>query len=473
MKLFYRLRKIGQSLSRDHEGNLGTSPIDRVKRRHSFAVFVFVASAYLAGSLHAFADERRIELYNIHTKKDISVIYKRDGKFLPEALKQLNHFMRDWRRDRSINMDPELFDLIWEIHRELGSKKPVHIISGYRSPKTNATLRRTRGGQAKKSKHMTGQAADIHFPDVSVKQLRNSALVRERGGVGYYPTSAIPFVHVDTARVRHWPRLRRQELAILFPSGKSKHVPSDGKPITRKDFQVALARLQSKGGELPIAVQRRLQGDGAAPTVLASLRPTPKIPVPEPAPEAAQPKLVLASLTPFDGLLKAPPARKPGLDEASAEAKSVIQKASLTQPAAQSGDGAFRRDFIRNTVPSAPSDTVPQDQIASAPEYDDDHPDELYYQPFPILPFMSDTPVAFMDLTGEGGTLSLPKVHLFFGESQQMLLTQFQPGLQYAQLFWAQRFRGTAVNTNIKRLVRQDLPQPVQTVQRPTRTAQK
>ena len=71
---------------------------------------------------------------------------------------------------------------------------------------TNEMLRKTRGGQASQSQHITGKAVDIAFPDVPVKQMRYSAMIRERGGVGYYPTSGIPFVHVDTSRVRHWPR---------------------------------------------------------------------------------------------------------------------------------------------------------------------------------------------------------------------------------------------------------------------------
>ncbi len=470
MKSAIKLKKIGQFVRTDREGKLGTSLlIDRLAGRHLFAALLFFASASFAISSTTCAEERRLELYNIHTKKNISIVYKRNGNFVPGALKQLNRFMRDWRRNKSIKMDSELYDLIWEIHRELGSKKPVHIISGYRSPKTNAMLRRTRGGQARKSKHMTGQAADIHFPDISVKQLRNSALVRERGGVGYYPTSAIPFVHVDTGRVRHWPRLARRELAILFPSGKSKHVPSDGKPITKKDFRVALARLQKRGGELPVAVQRRLEGGSYTPTVLANLTPTPKVPVPVPVPApeivASQPKMVLASLNPFEGLSKALPGQKPEASKLPLDNKPLV-KASLGQPASQSRDNNFRGDFLRDTAPSAPSDTVPQDQIASAPEYDDDHPDELNYQPFPILPFMSDTPIASMDMTSDSKSFSLPKVHMFFGESQQMLLTQFEPGLQYAELFWAQRFRGTAVNTTLKRLVREERPEPVQTAQR-------
>ncbi len=460
----FGLSKIGQFLQSDREGNLGASVIDRLRGRHFLAALLYCAAITCIGLTDLRADERRIELYNIHTKNDISVVYKRNGQFVPDALKQLNHFMRDWRRDATTEIDPKLFDLIWDIHRELGSKKPVHLISGYRSPKTNAMLRKSRGGQATKSKHMTGQAADIHFPDISVKQLRNSALIREKGGVGYYPTSAIPFVHVDTGNVRHWPRLPRQELAILFPTGQSKHVPADGKPITKSDFEVALANLQSRGGELPIALQKRLNGGGGTP-MLASLPPAGPLAssAPVPTPQAApKNKLVLASLTPFDGLVR--PERKSESVKPLVEAKPVLS-ASLRETGGKPGRADQNRVFRRDSPERGPSDTVPQDQIVSAPEYDDDHPDELNYQPFPILPFMSDTPIASMDLSGNADLLSLGKVHMFFGESQQMLVSQFKPGLQYAQLYWAQQFRGTAVNTEIKRIVRRNEPAPVRTAQ--------
>ncbi len=431
-----------------------------------FAVFVLLASALFLSVSNASAEERRIEMYNIHTKDTISIVYKRDGVFVPEALKKLNYFMRDFRRNKVIEMDPDLFDIIWEIHRELGSKKPVHIISGYRSPATNAMLRRTRGGQAKRSKHMEGKASDIHFPDIPIKQLRNSALIRERGGVGYYPTSAIPFVHVDTGRVRSWPRVPRQELAILFPSGHSKHIPADGRPLTKKDFQVALANLERKGGELPIAVKRRLENQVEGRTILASFSPT-QVPVPAPAPDLPdakpQPKMVFASLTPFDGLGRSSPSHK-------AEPPHPAVKSALEKTSAAVDDEQAKRDFLANggTPPAA---TVPEDEMASAPEYDDDHPDELYYQPFPILPFMSGTPVASMDLSDDSA-VNLAQVHAFFGESRNMLLNQFKPGLQYAQLFWAQRFRGTAVNSGLERVARDETQKPVQTAQR-TRTAQK
>ncbi|HKJ60970.1 MAG TPA: DUF882 domain-containing protein, partial [Hyphomicrobiales bacterium] len=397
-----------------------------------------IAAVLFLGSIGtATAEERHLEMYSVNTKEKISITYKRDGKFIPEALKKLNHFMRDWRRDVETKMDPHLFDIIWDIHRELGSKKPVHLISGYRSPKTNAMLRRTKGGQAKKSRHMLGMASDIHFPDVSVKELRNSALIREQGGVGYYPTSAIPFVHVDTGRVRHWPRLPRKELAILFPEGHSKHIPSDGKPLTKKDFQIAFANLKKRGGTLPIAVRNKLEGTPQGETLVASLEPQPlDVPLPAPAPAVQQvkPGVVLASLSPFDGIADALPERKP----------AAIVEASL-KPDSIEADRSFSDELSSGTEPNAPSANIPQDQISSAPEYDDDHPDELYYYPIPILPFLTETPVAEIDMGGTGEIVGLPNAHVLFGEARQMLVNEFEPGLQYAKLYWSREFRGTAV----------------------------
>src|SRR5262249_24934359 len=151
-----------------------------------------------------------------------------------------------WRLDETTNMDPDLIDLVWEIHNELGSTEPIHIISGYRSRATNDNLSRTVGGQARESRHILGQAMDVYFPGVSLRTLRYSALIRERGGVGYYPTSAIPFVHIDTDRVRAWPRLPRAELALLFPGGHTQHVADDGGSITKADVRLA----QAANGEL-------------------------------------------------------------------------------------------------------------------------------------------------------------------------------------------------------------------------------
>ena len=186
----------------------------------------------------ASGETRTLSMFNIHTKEAITVTFKKDGRYDQEALKQLNHFMRDWRKDQQRDMDPELIDLIWTLHQQLGSQVPVKLICGYRTASTNELLRRRGGGQAKASQHILGKAADIVFPDVAVKTLRNSALVQEWGGVGYYPTSGVPFVHVDTGRVRMWPRIPRLELAALFPKGQTKYLPLDGKPITQADYKI-------------------------------------------------------------------------------------------------------------------------------------------------------------------------------------------------------------------------------------------
>ena len=148
------------------------------------------------------ANERTISFYHIHTHERLTVTYKRGTQYDPEALKQINWIMRDWRKNEVKEISPATIDLAWEMHEELGSKEPINIICGYRSSGTNEMLRQTRGGQAKASQHITGKAIDITFPDVPLKRMRYSALIRERGGVGYYPTSGIPFVHVDTANVR-------------------------------------------------------------------------------------------------------------------------------------------------------------------------------------------------------------------------------------------------------------------------------
>ena len=197
------------------------------------------ATAYRAAAL---GETRTLSMYNIHTKENITVTFKRDGKYDETALKRLNTFMRDWRANKETNMDPALIDLIWTLHKQLGSNEPVHLICGHRTASTNESMRKKGGGQAKRSQHILGKAADITFPDVPAKVLRNSALIQEHGGVGYYPTSGIPFVHVDTGNVRMWPRIPRLELAALFPDGRTKYLPTDGKPITVADYKLALSK---------------------------------------------------------------------------------------------------------------------------------------------------------------------------------------------------------------------------------------
>ena len=220
--------------------------IGRLRRLAASAAVVSLALAAGASGISADSTrDRTISFYGVNTKETVTVQYVKNGKRIPEAMQKINWALRDWRRDEATEMDPELIDLIWEIHAELGSKEPIHVISAFRSRGTNDMLRRTVGGQASESRHILGKAMDVQFPDVPVRTLRYSALIRERGGVGYYPTSATPFVHIDTDRVRAWPRLPRAELALLFRKGRTEHLPSDGGPISPEDVR------RARAGHLP------------------------------------------------------------------------------------------------------------------------------------------------------------------------------------------------------------------------------
>ncbi|MEL6505624.1 MAG: DUF882 domain-containing protein [Pseudomonadota bacterium] len=185
------------------------------------------------------AETRTLRMYFGHSKESATITFKKNGKYIKSGLRKANRFLRDWRRKESTKMDPELLDLVWEVYQKSGSKKPIQVISGYRSPKTNRLLRRRGRKVAKTSQHTRGKALDFYFPDVSVKKLRELGLKAHRGGVGYYRGS---FVHLDTGRVRHWPRMSRRQLSRVFPRGRTIHVPSNGKPL--RGYKTALANLK-------------------------------------------------------------------------------------------------------------------------------------------------------------------------------------------------------------------------------------
>jgi uncharacterized protein YcbK (DUF882 family) len=189
---------------------------------------------------------RTISLHHIHTKEEITVTYKRNGRYDPEAMKKLDWFLRDWRRDEAVKMDPQLIDLAWEVQQEVGAKKPIWVICGYRAPSTNSMLRRRSSGVAQNSLHTIGRALDFYIPDASLEELRVAGLRFQRGGVGYYPSSGSPFVHLDTSSVRHWPRMSRDQLARVFPNGRTVHIPSDGQPLS--GYVLALADIEKRGG---------------------------------------------------------------------------------------------------------------------------------------------------------------------------------------------------------------------------------
>lgn len=148
-------------------------------------------------------NERELAFHNTHTGERLRIAYWEDGRYVPGALREINHLMRDHRRNESHRIDTKLLDQLFILRKKLGTSKPFHIISGYRSPKTNALLRsQGRRGVAKRSLHMSGRAIDIRMPGRSLSKVRLAALSMHAGGVGYYPGAN--FVHLDTGRVRRW-----------------------------------------------------------------------------------------------------------------------------------------------------------------------------------------------------------------------------------------------------------------------------
>ncbi len=206
------------------------------------AAVLFVAASTIG--FGASAETRSLKLYNAHTRESATIVYKRDGRFDQAGLTKLNRFMRDWRQNKPTKMDPKLFDVLWEVYRKSGASRPITVICGYRAPETNSMLRRRSSGVAQNSLHTKGQAIDFFIPGVPLAKLRALGLQAQAGGVGYYPGSGSPFVHMDTGSVRHWPRMNRSQLVAVFPKGGTLHVPSDGKALP--GYSQALAAYKAR-----------------------------------------------------------------------------------------------------------------------------------------------------------------------------------------------------------------------------------
>ena len=146
--------------------------------------------------------ERQLAFYNLHTGEKLSTTYWADGDYIAQELQSLNHLLRDHRTGEIQPIDKRLLDLLYVLQQQVHNAGTYHIISGYRSPTTNANLRKHSRGVAKRSLHMQGKAIDIRLPGVELKHLRKAALNLRAGGVGYYPKSN--FVHLDTGRPRFW-----------------------------------------------------------------------------------------------------------------------------------------------------------------------------------------------------------------------------------------------------------------------------
>ena len=360
----------------------------------------------------SFAADQALRLYNLHTHERAVIVFKRNGVYDRAGLTALNTFLRDWRQERVTRMDPHLFDLLWQVYKQSGSHDYIQVVCGYRSPPTNAMLRRRSNGVAKSSLHMQGKAMDFYIPDVPLSKLRAIGLKMQLGGVGFYPTSGSPFVHMDTGNVRHWPRMTRQQLVRIFPNGNTLHIPSDGRPLPGYD-QARAAYQARMAGETPLtkvasfakspvvedvknskqvlvadtsiddeaASDAEIAADLPAPAQAPALASTPAppsrravgtavasyatapVPLPRPAPKRAQP-LAVASLAAPDDITA--PARPP-LDIATLASLPLPQDAfgnpqDWTQPQVPAALAAAmaERDQTRRaaSLPIAPTAVV-------------------------------------------------------------------------------------------------------------------
>ncbi len=198
----------------------------------SFALALFTVLTF-CGALQVKASQgdRLLKLTNLSTGEKLDIVFRRGDIYLPDALDELDHFLRDWRTNERHDIDPRVLDLLWEIYDETGSTARIEIMSGYRSAKTNRMLARQGRKVATESQHIHGRAIDFRIRGVSTERLQALALRKQYGGVGYYPGSKGDFVHIDVGSVRHWPRLSSKKLKKVFGSAASLHIPSNGRPL--------------------------------------------------------------------------------------------------------------------------------------------------------------------------------------------------------------------------------------------------
>lgn len=310
------------------------------------------------------AETRTLKLHFIHTKESADITFKRNGRYIQSGLTEINRFLRDWRRNEPAKMDPKVLDLLWEVYRASGATSRIHVVSAYRSPATNSMLRKRSSGVAENSQHTRGKAIDFYIPGVPLATLRNLGLKYQAGGVGFYPRSGSPFVHLDTGNVRHWPRMNRRDLMAVFPNGDTIHVPSDGKPLP--NYKVALAAYEQRkrnGGTIQIARETSrgggllatLFGGGAdeeednaesavaraapartrpaapAAATAPAAAPVPAAPA-EPAPAAETPQSIIAALSPRSIPLPGA-APRPSVGVPSAQPEAAPVAVAAVQPA--------------------------------------------------------------------------------------------------------------------------------------------
>jgi uncharacterized protein YcbK (DUF882 family) len=315
-----------------------------------FAALLLAIGCTSLQNATAEGDTRTITLHHMHTEEDLTVTFKVNGRYDEEALKKIDYELRDWRRDETIHMDPRLMDLVWEVHRDVGSSEPIWVVCGYRSPETNAMLRQRSSGVAKFSQHTLGKAMDFYIPGVPLEQLRAVGLYLQRGGVGFYPTSGSPFVHLDTGNVRHWPAIATDDMPRLMAQGQSLHTAAEA-------TEVASARRQP-------AVVAKLGGARTAPDAVQAARPAPVISLAQAERPSAVP------------LPQGKPKMQPATFEvASAESRPVqlrpAQAASLVARASPSANDIInQRDYWHNVQgpdPAIAPATAPLGSAAPRP----------------------------------------------------------------------------------------------------------
>ena len=315
----------------------------RVARHAALAALLVLFGSENLQNAAADGDTRTLAMHHMHTGEDITITYKVNGRYDEAALQKLNHFLRDWRREEATKMDPQLLDLIWEVYQEVGAKEPIQIVCGYRSPATNAMLRRRSRGVAQFSQHMLGKAIDFYIPGVPLEQLRYAGLRMQRGGVGFYPTSGSPFVHLDTGSVRHWPRMSSEQLAHVLATKPRTHY-ADHRPA------VYHTAANDNGGDVPVA-QRSKRGlierlfgfgededeDAAAaaapsPAATAAARPAPKS-------EPAKPQLAAA--------VPLPPVKPPAPTKTARVAPPAPARYDLASLDSKPAPGPSAADIVR------------------------------------------------------------------------------------------------------------------------------
>ena len=288
-------------------------------------------------------DTRSLTILHTHTQESATITFKRDGRYDRAALEQLNWLLRDWRINEPTKMDPRLFDTVWEAYRQVGSNQAIHIVSAYRSPGTNAMLRRRSKMVAEYSQHMLGKAMDFYLPDVPIDRIREVGLQMQRGGVGWYPHAGTPFIHLDVGSVRMWPRMSHDQLARLFPDGKTVHLASDNRPFPR--YEEAKAEILSRGGTVAgITTQMAGGEEEDGPGLfgfLASLfgggasAPPPAPPQPAPVAKATRraPIVAVASADPQD-----PAGARAALAYAAPAADNALRGSLLEREQARESD---------------------------------------------------------------------------------------------------------------------------------------